>query len=60
MTRTVRTVEFTVTAGSRAHCAFCRRRLAVQWSNGHRRLWACLWHTRRGWRALDSEAGWPG
>lgn len=37
MTRAVRTVEFTVTAGSRAHCAFCR------WG------WSALDSGRRPW-----------
>lgn len=48
--------EYTVTAGSRTRCTFCRRRLVIQWSNGDCRLWSCAWHTRRAWRTLHSLA----
>lgn len=49
--------KYTVTVGSPTRCTFCRRRLVIQWANGSHRLWACLWHTRRGWRALDELEG---
>jgi hypothetical protein len=37
------------------HCAFCPRGLVIQWT-GQRgeSQWACLWHTRRAWRALKA------
>jgi len=49
--------EFTIVIGASNHCAFCRRRLVLRWADGNCRIWACLWHTRRAWRALDSGAG---
>jgi hypothetical protein len=59
MTRTRQIKEYTITTGSRTRCTFCRRRLVIQWANGRRRLWACVWHTRRAWRALDDPREGP-
>jgi hypothetical protein len=51
--------QYIITLNPPARCAYCRRRLVIQWADGNHRVWACLWHTRRAWRELKRKPAAP-